>query len=60
MLNGSATRYAGNRGATWSIRNRDADRRRVSETLGREADGGCSCRRSTSRRSMPAEWVGGM
>jgi site-specific recombinase XerD len=39
MRNGSVIRYAGKRGATWSIRYRDADGRRVSETLGREADG---------------------
>jgi integrase len=38
MRNGSVTRYAGKRGATWSIRYRDADGRRVSETLGGEAD----------------------
>lgn len=39
MRNGSVIRYPGKRGARWSIRYRDADGRRVSETLGREADG---------------------
>jgi integrase len=39
MRNGSVIRYAGKRGVTWSIRYRDAGGRRVSETLGREADG---------------------
>src|SRR5436190_7659466 len=39
MRNGSVIRYGGKRGATWSIRYRDADGRRVSETLGRELDG---------------------
>jgi integrase len=39
MRNGSVIRYAGKRGATWSIRYRDADGRRVSETLGRALDG---------------------
>jgi hypothetical protein len=38
MRNGSVIRYAGKRGATWSIRYRDADGRRVYETLGREFD----------------------
>jgi integrase len=39
MRNGSVIRYSGKRGATWSIRYRETDGRRVSETLGREADG---------------------
>jgi integrase len=39
MRNGSVIRYTGKRGGTWSIRYRDADGRRVSETLGRELDG---------------------
>jgi integrase len=39
MRNGSVIRYAGKRGATWSIRYRDADGKRVSETLGSEAEG---------------------
>jgi integrase len=39
MRNGSVIRYAGKRGVTWSIRYRDADGRRVSETLGCEVDG---------------------
>jgi hypothetical protein len=39
MRNGSVILYPGKRGASWSIRCRDADGRRVSETLGREAEG---------------------
>jgi integrase len=39
MRDGSVIRYAGKRGVTWSIRYRDADGRRVHETLGRELDG---------------------
>jgi integrase len=39
MRNGSVIRYAGKRGVTWSIRYRDADGRRVSETLGSELEG---------------------
>jgi integrase len=39
MRDGSVIRYAGKRGAVWRVRYRDADGRRVSETLGREADG---------------------
>jgi Phage integrase, N-terminal SAM-like domain len=39
MCSGSVIRYPGKRGVTWSIRYRDADGRRVAETLGREADG---------------------
>ena len=39
MRNGSVIRYPGKRGVSWSIRYRDADGRRVSETLGREEAG---------------------
>ncbi|MGH2451190.1 MAG: tyrosine-type recombinase/integrase [Candidatus Limnocylindria bacterium] len=39
MRNGSIIKYAGRRGVVWRLRYRDADGRRVSETLGREADG---------------------
>jgi integrase len=39
MRDGSVIRYRGKRGVSWSIRYRDADGRRVSETLGRAADG---------------------
>jgi integrase len=39
MRNGSVIRYAGKRGTVWRLRYRDADGRRASETLGREADG---------------------
>jgi integrase len=39
MRSGSVIRYRGKRGVTWSIRYRDADGRRISETLGREAEG---------------------
>jgi integrase len=39
MRNGSVIRYAGKRGGVWRIRYRDADGRRVSETLGPEAKG---------------------
>src|SRR5438477_8494061 len=36
---GGVIPYAGKRGVTWSIRYRDADGRRVSETLGSELEG---------------------
>jgi integrase len=39
MRNGSVIRYKGERGVSWSIRYRDADGLRVSETVGREKDG---------------------
>jgi site-specific recombinase XerD len=39
MRNGSVIRYAGKRGGVWRLRYRDAQGRRISETLGREADG---------------------
>src|SRR5215208_5668113 len=39
MRSGSVVRYKGKRGTVWRIRYRDADGRRVSETLGRELDG---------------------
>ena len=39
MRSGSVVQYKGARGTVWRIRYRDADGRRVSETLGRELDG---------------------
>ena len=39
MRNGSVIRYAGKRGAVWRVRYRNADGRRVCETLGPEVDG---------------------
>jgi integrase len=39
MRDGSVVRYAGRRGVVWRLRYRDADGRRVSETLGAERDG---------------------
>jgi integrase len=39
MRDGSVICYAGKRGRVWRLRYRDADGRRMSETLGRERDG---------------------
>src|SRR5205823_6757684 len=60
---GGVIPYAGKRGVTWSIRYRDADGRRVSETLGSELEGwdrkraGGGARRPARRRAAggPAE-----